>query len=211
MRIYIALVLFLLGSWAIAQESMGYTIKSWNDKKGDGYVSVYDSKGNSIKEIMVNRYHPMTSILYNDNQLAYIVAFEKLTQDEIKSAGAFGLERLYKIDLVTGNTQVVDYVTANAEISDDHKYIMYPYGFGNTGYDHLQTKIIGTKTVLWEISAKQFNGIVRPDDGFTDIMIKEKKGNECILRIINQVNSDIYIKMRFDSDKYELLKNYREP
>jgi|GEM_PF-4248625 len=197
------------GALAMAQETAKFTIKPRNDKKGNSYISVYDPCGHSIKDIKVYSY-PERCVIFNDSLVVFVVSFEELTNDEVRAAGSIGLKRLYRINLITGEIRVVDYVTPVAAISDDYKYVMYSYGYGDTGIDHLRTKIIGTKTVLWDISAKEFNGLVKPDDYFSNILIINKKGDECILLITNEVNTNIYVKMGFDSNKYELLKNYKK-
>lgn len=197
---------FIFGLYVSANtQEPKYTYRTWQNKKNEGYITVYDQNQREVKAIRCSS-RPELSIIFNDGSVLFIVSYEELNESE-KSRNidnTYSLHRLYKLDLENGFLDVVDYSSPHARISNDSQYLIFVYTEKGTGISHLRSKKIGHVDYLWDISSVEFNGRVRDDDSFTGFNLIRVIDDACVVRVVNQVNKDIFIRVFFTSKEYVL-------
>jgi hypothetical protein len=180
-----------------------YTYEIWQNKIGEGYITVYDQNKDEVKTIRCAS-RPELSIIFNDGKVLFIVSYEALEESESdkKIENSYALHRLYRIDLVNGLLKIVDYSSPHARVSNDYQYLLFEYSEKTTGISHLRSKRIGDIDYIWDISSIELNGSVRYDDRFTGFNLLKVVDDGCIVKVLNQVNSDIRIKVFFAHKRY---------
>ena len=107
-----------------------------------------------------------------------------------------------------GIFSIVDYSSPHALISSDYQIVIFVYSDKKSGISHIRSKKIGNPEYLWDISTVILNGTVNYDDSFTDLSLLKIDGDYCFVKVINQVNRDIFIRVNNLDGTFSVLKNY---